>query len=272
MNQEGFNYFEGRIAEIYSIFYCRRYDWDYIVNFIDASIFQELNIKVKDILDCACGGCGEPAITLWRKKFNVCCSDGSKVMLEAAKKKIGEVKANVEFIDTPLLWHNLNQFFEGRRFDAVVCLANSISHVHPNDLDLNLKNMLGLTRDGGVLIIDAKRYSPDGRELHFEIGRGLVERTTMSLGKGKLSNGKAVEMFTEVLYNQDQPNIETIRVTLDYGDGPKWVEDCSFWKYGQPEIARAFERIGVPASYSHVSDEPPIEIWKYELTWVVKDL
>lgn len=272
MNQEGFNYFEGRIGEIYSIFYCRRYDWDYIVDFIDASIFQKLHVKVRHILDCACGGCGEPAITLWRRRYDVCCSDGSKVMLDGAKKNIEKVNANIEFIGSPLFWCDLKQFFAERKFDAVVCLANSICHVHPDELDLNLKNMLDIIKDRGVLIIDTKRYSTDGKELHFEEGKGLVKRTTMASGRRKLLDGKDVEMFTKVLYSQDEPSIEKIRVTLDYLDGTKWVEDCTFWKYGQAEIAGAFERIGVPASSIHVSDQPPIEKWKYELIWVTKHL
>ncbi len=270
MKPDGFQYFEGKVGDIYQYWYCGTYDWDYITEFIISSIFSVTKIKIESVLDCACGGCGEPSITLWEKGFNVCSSDGSKKMLLSAKRKIEEAKANIEFIGTPLFWHDLKEYFGDRKFDAVLCMANSICHTHPDELDSSLKNMTGILQPAGVLVIDTKRYSSSGEELHYETNKGLVERTHINHGTRKLPNGESATMFTEVLYNPEEHKMETIRVIVKYNNGHSYVEDCSFWKYSKNDIVKSLERIGVVPSFIHTSSQPLPEKWKYELIYFTK--
>ena len=112
--------------------------------------------NVQTVLDCACGT-GLQAIGLARAGFQVTGSDLSIKMLEIARENSkNDGIEHIELIQAD--FRELNQKV-GSKFDAVLCMGNSIPHLM-NDADLldALKNIYGCLKHGGLAIFEMRNY------------------------------------------------------------------------------------------------------------------
>jgi glycine/sarcosine N-methyltransferase len=106
---------------------------------------------VKSVLDCACGtGCD--LLLFHSLGCDTFGSDLSDSMLIQARERIAE--ANGAIPVTKADFRDLPSHFD-RKFDAVVCLSNSINEVLDESQAVRaLMSMRDVLRDGGLLIID----------------------------------------------------------------------------------------------------------------------
>lgn len=123
----------------------------------ESRFFVEMLRKhnVTKILDIACGS-GYDSIRLSKEGFIVKSCDGSKVMIRMAREN---AKANGVRLDVCQCdWRNLVEKFH-ERFDAVICLGNSFTHLFSApDRRSVLNQIYFLLNPGGVLIIDQRNY------------------------------------------------------------------------------------------------------------------
>jgi glycine/sarcosine N-methyltransferase len=118
------------------------------------------------ILDCACG-VGADAVALARQGYRVWGSDGSDAMVARARERTAEAG-----VDTPLRvsrWQDLPRCFP-ERFELVLCLGNSVSHLPGEDMVDAFGGMAGVLGDDGVLVVNARNWEKlrrDRRRLTF---------------------------------------------------------------------------------------------------------
>jgi glycine/sarcosine N-methyltransferase len=113
-------------------------------------IFSEHGVK--NVLDCACGT-GQHLLMLAQSGYNVWGSDYSKSMLEVAHQNLQKRNYNI-----PL--HQCDFRFLERefdiKFDAIVCLTNSLPHLHTDeDLLLALRSMKNRLNNNGLLVLSS---------------------------------------------------------------------------------------------------------------------
>ncbi len=111
--------------------------------------------KKKKILDAATGT-GFHSVKLANAGFKVTSVDGSPVMLAKAfenGRKRGHILRTVHAD-----WRWLNRDLSGR-FDAVICLGNSFTHLFDeNDRRKTLAEFYSALKHDGVLVIDHRNY------------------------------------------------------------------------------------------------------------------
>lgn len=139
------------LAEVYDYFYPP-------LEFKKSRFIQTLhrflqNLKVKRILDCACGT-GREIIPLAKTGCYdlVVGSDLSEKMLEKAIQKAEGLK--IQWVKSD--WMELPQKINYRDFDAVLCLGNPLAHIPPKyyrDIFLSFNLLL---RNGGALLINRR--------------------------------------------------------------------------------------------------------------------
>jgi len=109
----------------------------------------------KKILDVATGT-GFHSVRLIEEGFDVVSADGSPVMLAKAfenAKNRGHILRTVQAD-----WRWLNRDIHGK-FDAVICLGNSFTHLHEeHDRRKALAEFYAALRHDGVLILDQRNY------------------------------------------------------------------------------------------------------------------
>lgn len=111
-------------------------------------IFSEHGVK--DVLDCACGT-GQHLLMLAKSGYNVWGSDFSQSMLEVANKNLQDRGYNITLKQCDFRY--LEQKFE-QKFDAIVCLTNSLPHLHTDeDLLIALRSMKSRLNKNGLLIL-----------------------------------------------------------------------------------------------------------------------
>lgn len=107
------------------------------------------------VLDAA-AGTGYHAIELARAGFDVVASDGAAGMIARAREN-----AKVHGMEVPFHvcdWRDLTKVI-ARRFDAVLCLGNSISHIFAeSDRVVVLRQFYEMLSSGGALLIDHRNY------------------------------------------------------------------------------------------------------------------
>lgn len=107
--------------------------------------------SVRRVLDCACGT-GRDLIAFHRMGLDVEGSDLSEAMLAQARANLAEAG-----IDVPLRQSDFRQLTAvyGARFDAVVCLSNSINELlDDREVVRALTSMRDVLRPGGVVVVD----------------------------------------------------------------------------------------------------------------------
>jgi glycine/sarcosine N-methyltransferase len=136
-------------------------NWDKLINW-DKRFKSEKNFLSKilkknfchKVLDVATGT-GFDSILLCLQGFNLTSIDSSADMIAAAKNnfKKYKIKSNLELMD----WKNLNKI--NKKFDAIVCLGNSLAC----ELDERLRfkavyNFSRVLKKNGIVIIDHRNY------------------------------------------------------------------------------------------------------------------
>lgn len=112
--------------------------------------------NVKSVLDCACGT-GLQAIGLKKAGFDVVGSDLSKEMLAVAKTNLEQEGID----DLRLIEADFREVSKkvDRKFDAVICMGNSLPHLFGDDEILKaLKSIYDCLKDNGVAIIEIRNY------------------------------------------------------------------------------------------------------------------
>ncbi|MBA4376643.1 MAG: hypothetical protein C0401_10795 [Anaerolinea sp.] len=110
----------------------------------------------KKVLDSACGT-GMHALAIAKLGFEVVGADFSGEMIAKARSNSVEIglKARFEVIGFGSLAKNLG----AGQFDAVLCLGNSLPHLHTqNEVDETLKDFASCLRPGGLLLIQNRNF------------------------------------------------------------------------------------------------------------------
>ena len=168
----------GRHAELYDLFYAEK-PYREESEFIHHCL-QTYGKDVKNVLELACGT-GTHALMLEKFGYKINATDYSSDMLDQAQKKGKSSNSRVKFqlkdmrdLETPQ-----------NKWDAVVCLFDSIGYVATNE---NIQNVLnGVRRQlnpGGLFIFEfwhaaamLKNYDPL-RVRHWQIPDGEIVRTS----------------------------------------------------------------------------------------------
>ncbi|MDD5677059.1 MAG: methyltransferase domain-containing protein [Kiritimatiellae bacterium] len=131
--------------------FAERYDWMKQENPARQEFFRSLFGKhgVQTVLDCACGT-GRDLLMFRSMGLDVVGSDLSDSMLAAARRNIAETDIAVRKVDYCELPENYDA-----RFDAVICLSNSINEPLEDAETLRaLRSMKAVLRTGGILVFD----------------------------------------------------------------------------------------------------------------------
>ncbi|HEV3400917.1 MAG TPA: methyltransferase domain-containing protein [Acidimicrobiales bacterium] len=112
------------------------------------------------VLDCACG-VGADAVALARRGHRVWGSDGSEAMVRAARRRVAE--AGVEVPLRVCRWKDLPGTFD-QRFDLVLCLGNSVSHLRAEEMIVSFQGMAGVLGPGGLMVVNARNWEKLRRE------------------------------------------------------------------------------------------------------------
>lgn len=124
-------------------------DYRHWAKYIDA-IFKKTGRSVCRVCELACGT-GTLAIELSKRGYKMTCSDISSEMVEVAKNKAAQSRVDIEFSV-----QNMLDFRSDKKFDAVLCLYDSINYLlDPSDLMRCLLNAAELINDGDIFIFDA---------------------------------------------------------------------------------------------------------------------
>ncbi|MBI5228375.1 class I SAM-dependent methyltransferase [Candidatus Micrarchaeota archaeon] len=105
----------------------------------------------------SCLGCGATSIGLKEDGIDrVASNEIDPGLLSVAR--VESRKRNIGLTTTSLDWRSISTVLESR-FDAVLCLGNSLTYVFdPSERDVILRNFRSLLAPGGVLVIDERNY------------------------------------------------------------------------------------------------------------------
>jgi len=253
----------GIIGDIYPHLFCKKYNWEYFINLVNETLYNQRSSTTKiKILDTATGGCGEPSITLRnRRGYQVWATDGYEKMLNSAIKIAKEKNVDIEFSDKPVKFNELKDFYKKEFFDVVFCVANSISHVPPDQLDDTLMGMVFLLKEGGSIILDTKRYTADGREMECDENKkkGNVRTIREDPVRYRINDREVVKMETSFSYPDEMKAIYNIKIY--YSDGKSEIFSFPFWGYTSQYLKMKLERIRLLTAVI----SPDICDWKYEV-------
>jgi SAM-dependent methyltransferase len=113
------------------------------------------------VLEAACGT-GVDAAVLARRGFAVWASDGSEAMVEGAAARFQRERLAIPLLRST--WADLPAA-TGERFDAVLCLGNSLVHAAGRDAMVQaLTGLRRMARPGGYVVIDSRNWE----KLHAE--------------------------------------------------------------------------------------------------------
>lgn len=138
--------------------------WDDLVGWDDRlkreGAFYERLLKAHDVRDVAdvATGTGVNAVALALGGFRVTATDGSGNML--AKARENAAARGAEFVDARVAdWLTLDETLGQERFDALVCLGNSFTHLFDHEARRDaLHAMFRVLRPGGMIVIDQRNY------------------------------------------------------------------------------------------------------------------
>ncbi|XP_069811326.1 glycine N-methyltransferase isoform X1 [Dendropsophus ebraccatus] len=164
----------------------------------------------RTVLDVACGT-GVDSEMLVEEGFSVVSVDASDKMLKYALKTRWNRRKEPAFDNWVIEegnWLSLDQDIScpGRGFDAVICLGNSFAHLpdfkgDQSDQRLALRNIAGMVRPGGIMIIDHRNYD-------YILNTGCAPQGKNIYYKSDLTQ----DISTSVLWVNNKPHM----VTLDY--------------------------------------------------------
>ncbi len=138
--------------------------WDELVGWegrihSEGGFYQRLlhNHGVKTVADVACGT-GFHSVTLAREGFEVVATDGSENMVRKTRENAERAGVSLKYIGVTD-WLELDKKFGENRFDALICLGNSFTHIfdHEDRRDALLA-MYNTIKPGGMIILDHRNY------------------------------------------------------------------------------------------------------------------
>jgi ubiquinone/menaquinone biosynthesis C-methylase UbiE len=108
------------------------------------------------ILDAACGT-GKHAIALVQRGHRVSGADLSGAMIKQARQNAAVANVSVEFVEAG--FGQLSWAFNNRKFDALLCLGNSLPHLTSSTaLQEALRDFANCVRPGGLLMIQNRNF------------------------------------------------------------------------------------------------------------------
>jgi glycine/sarcosine N-methyltransferase len=150
--------FYDRIAESFDVMTNWKSRLALELPFLQSTLVQ---FNVRSVLDCACGT-GWHAIALRKLDYQVAGSDISQAMIARARENAAREHVEIPF--APASFETLRAQYPVR-FDALLCLGNSLPHVLSDDAAIDsLKNMHDCLKSGGVLILHNLNYDKRWRE------------------------------------------------------------------------------------------------------------
>jgi len=131
-------------------------DWDLRAEGEQEFFIKELQKRGKKRILDAATGTGFHSVQLLRAGFNVWSADGSPMMLAKAFRNARERGYLLRTLQADWRW--LNRDVHGR-FDAIICLGNSFTHLHSeHDRRKALAEFYSALKHDGILIIDHRNY------------------------------------------------------------------------------------------------------------------
>jgi glycine/sarcosine N-methyltransferase len=136
------------------------------------------NNAAEEVADVACGT-GFNAIHLAKAGLNVTATDGSENML--AKTRENADQAGVTFAHTQVAdWVKLDKELGTERFDALVCLGNSFTHLFEHEARRDaMEAFYKALKPGGTVVIDHRNYDSildhgyTSSHQHYYTGKGV---------------------------------------------------------------------------------------------------
>jgi glycine/sarcosine N-methyltransferase len=108
------------------------------------------------VLDAACGT-GQHAVALAKRGYTAAGADLSAGMVERARANAAAAGVSVQFATVG--FGQLAPEFEGQRFDAVLCLGNSLPHMLSSaELAQALRDFAACLRPGGLLLVQNRNF------------------------------------------------------------------------------------------------------------------
>lgn len=105
----------------------------------------------------SCLGDGCDSIYLIKEGFEVTSNDLDPGFIKKAQENAR--KENVKLHVTSFDWRKLDKHFEKEKFDAVLCVGNSLTHLFKlTDRTKTLWQFHRLLKENGILIIDERNY------------------------------------------------------------------------------------------------------------------
>jgi SAM-dependent methyltransferase len=161
-------------------------DYDWMFNDDDLANGRAINLpatarllqrisRTSTVLDAACGT-GVDAAVLARRGFTVWAADGSDSMIAGATARFRRERLAIPLLRSS--WADLPGA-TGERFDAVLCVGNSLVHAAGRDAMVeSLTGLRRMARPGGYVVIDSRNWE----KLHAE--RRIVQVADQVVTRG----------------------------------------------------------------------------------------
>ncbi|HSE30667.1 MAG TPA: class I SAM-dependent methyltransferase [Pyrinomonadaceae bacterium] len=141
--------YSGRHAELYDLFYADK-PYGAEANFVHECLRQYGSQPVSRVLELACGT-GSHSFVFEKLGYKMVATDYSPDMLAFARAKAARIDSTVEFKHQDMTLLDL----AGERFDAAVCLFDSIGYVVTNEnIKQVLSNLHRHLNDGALFVFE----------------------------------------------------------------------------------------------------------------------
>ena len=236
--------FYNRLAEFFDVMI----DWNSRLA-VELPFIESVFAKhgVRSVLDCACGTGGH-TLALAQRGYRVAGSDISAAMI--ARAEVNTQRAGLSIPYRVARFQDLRAAFD-EKFDAVLCLGNSLVHVlSDEDALASLQNMRDCLRAGGVLILHNLNYDK----------RWKNQPRWFAVNSGTLQNQETlVWRFAD--YDQASTRITFNIALFTKNDQGNWAVDVQSTlqrPYQKSEIENLLRRAGFRdvAFYGSLQGEP----------------
>ena len=211
-----------------------------------AGVLAELPPRAR-VLDCA-AGTGELAVGLALRGFEVAATDASEPMLARARA-LAETRG-VELETHVRSWSSLADSGWDARFDAVLCIGNSLAHAGGVEQRRRaLAAMAGVLAPGGLLVLTSRNWEwVRARRSRLEVEDRLVER----------GGRRAVVVRSWWLREAwEEPHGLEVAVALigDAGEVETIAELLAFWPFTERDLEADLRAAGLePATSTYDPD------------------
>lgn len=228
-------------------------DYDRFVNW-PARLAAELpwleeqlqQLGAQRVLDVACGT-GQHAIALAQRGYQMAGADLSPAMIMRARDNAAATGLTIEFL--PIGFGELASAFGVDRFDALLCLGNSLPHLlTASELQLALQDFAAVLRPGGLLVLQNRNFD-------------LVMAQKMRwMEPQSYRQGEREWLFLR-FYDFDPDGLITFNMATLRRAGDSWEQHISATRLRpllQSDLAQALTAGGfaVPAWYGNMAGVP----------------